>query len=1057
MQAWLPQNEAGAVAWLQVARAQDAANVQGENAMGYKVRSSRPARGRAMRIAAALMLGTAMSAIAVAPASAQQSDSSLRGTIAGGATSVTARQVATGFERTTNVESDGAFNFPSLRPGTYVLVVSVGSVTRTTDQFTLEVGQDAQLDFDFGAISTQPAQTSSTVDSNVPSADGDIIVTGSRLITVQGGEVGTNVSQRLIEQLPQNNRNFLAFADLAPGVQFVEGLGGQSRLQGGAQDSRTVNVFVDGVSQKDFVLRNGISGQDSSEGNPFPQLGVGEYRVISSNYKAEFDQVSSVAITAVTKSGTNEFHGEAFVDYTDQNLRDARPAELRSTTGKGISKVFQFGGALGGPIIKDLMHFFGTYEGKRIKRPVDFQLGGDVLESTLPTRYQGLFGQGNTDFTENLYFGKIDLVPTDADLFEVTAKYRDESGRSGGGGLNLQSTQTLTEVDELRLLGRWQHTADSWVNDLRVSYADVSWSPRPAEFSNQSVFRASQGIAPAPRTSFGLFTIGGGSNFQDKGQKGVTVQDDFTYTGLENHTFKVGTKVTWVKLNSLQQNLFNAQYTYDVNLVSQTGFNDTIPYQVRFGAPSGPGNSVVTSNNFQFGIYAQDDWDVTERLTLALGLRWDYERTPAYQDFVTPQVNIDAVTGPGYPNLKNANYNINDFISDGSNRKAFLGAFQPRIGFSYALDEAKRFTAFGGFGRSYDRNQFDFLQQEVSVGAYQVRTFNFIGANSIAEQNCAPTNSTCIAFDPIYLTPEGRAILAASSAGGGRELRFVDNNLKVPYSDQFSLGFRSKFTGFELEVGYTHIESRDGFVYLLGNRRPDGSFFFDNPASATDTPASPFQFTPNGFGSLLIGTNGLETTSDAGYVKFQKRYRTESPWSLDATYTYTNATENRTFGETFSLDYASIDDYPTRRSSGVPRHRFVAAGSVDTPVGITLSSRLTYQSPIYLKGFLQSAAPFTRDLIGVEAQSNGDRWGLRRVDFAATKYFNLPFLADGARVRMRIDVINAFNDRNYTNFNTNAQDSTRTPTSPTIFGERVPGTGINTEARTIKLSSGFSF
>src|SRR3546814_19150433 len=99
-------------------------------------------------------------------------------------------------------------------------------------------------------------------------------------------------------------------------------------------------------SDLDYVLKNGVTGQDSTQGNPFPQLAVGEYRVLSSNYKAEFDQVSSVAITAVTKSGTNEFHGEAFIDYTDQSLRDARPNELK--TSKDKPKDFQFGGAHGG-------------------------------------------------------------------------------------------------------------------------------------------------------------------------------------------------------------------------------------------------------------------------------------------------------------------------------------------------------------------------------------------------------------------------------------------------------------------------------------------------------------------------------------------------------------------------------------------------------------------------------------------------------------------------------------------------------------------------------------
>lgn len=1040
--------------------------------MTIRFKATRPARARLTRMAA--LLATASTAVLLsAPAYAQES-ASLRGTITAPADNapvqVTAIDVNTGYRRTSEVASDGSYSFASLRPAYYRLEIALTNGTRSTDSFQLTVGQNAALDLDLtntASVGTAEPVTplpgapadQAAADQGVATGN-EIVVTANRIVSLQGGEVGTDISQRLIEQLPQNNRNFLAFADLAPGVQFIEGAtSGQSRIQGGAQDSRTVNVFIDGVSQKDFVLKNGITGQDSSEGNPFPQLAVGEYRVISSNYQAEFDQVSSVAITAVTKSGTNEFHGEGFFDYTDQNLRQKFPTEIFNKQDKVQTKTMQFGGALGGPIVKDLMHFFVSYEGKRIQRPVEVFPGGGILPSALPQQYQDGFGLFNSEFNENLYFGKIDLVPTTSDLFEVTAKYRDETGRSGGGGIALQETQTLTEVDELRLLGRWQHTADNWINDLRVSYADVSWSPQPQNFEIGQVFRATvQGTSGTGATTFNQFDllrIGGGTNFQDKGQKGTTVQNDFTYTGFDNHIFKVGFKTAWVKLNTLQQNFFNPLYTYDVNLFSQTGFNDQIPYRVQFGASSGPGNSVVESDNFQLGLYAQDEWQVTSRLTLFLGLRWDYERTPAFLDFVTPQENIDAVSAANYPNLQNANYDINDYISDGTQRKAFTGAFQPRLGFDWQFDDAGRFTLFGGYGRSYDRNQFDFLQQEISVGSFQVRTFNFQGNNSIPNANCNPS-STCIPFNPIYLTPEGREQLANSSPGGGRELRFINNDLKVPYADQFSLGLRSRFQGFNLEVGYNHVESKDGFAYLLGNRRQDGSFFFDNPNSTTDTPSSPFGFAPPGYGSILIGTNDLETTSDSGYVKFTKRYTLVSPWSLDATYTYTDATENRAFGETFSLDYPSIDDYPVLRSSGVPRHRLVMAGSVDVPIGVTLSGKFTYQSPVYLKGFFSTAVPFERNIVGIEAEPNGDRWGRRQFDFAVTKYIGLPFLYDGAKVRLRADVINAFNDRNYSSFNGNATDNTRTPNSPTVFGERV-GYGVSSPPRTLKVSAGFSF
>src|SRR3546814_6132205 len=129
----------------------------------------------------------------------------------------------------------------------------------------------------------------------------------------------------------------------------------------------------------------------------------------------------------------------------------------------------------------------------------------------------------------------------------------------------------------------------------------------------------------------------------------------------------------------------------------------------------------------QLGLYLQDDWEVTDRLTLNLGVRWDYEKTPSYLNFVTPADAVAALTG--WANIQNTDYDINDYISTGNNRKAFKGAWQSRMGFTYALDDAGRFAVFGGYGRSVDRNQFDFLPQAHRPGAYTTRNSNIITGN----------------------------------------------------------------------------------------------------------------------------------------------------------------------------------------------------------------------------------------------------------------------------------------------------------------------------------------
>ncbi len=871
-------------------------------------------------------------------------------------------------------------------------------------QETLQIAQDAVLDFDDIAQEPTVADASAT-----PGAEDNlIIVTGGRIVTLEGGEVGANISQREIETLPQNNRNFLAFADLAPGVVF-ENPDGQSRIQGGAQNSRTVNVYIDGIGQKDYVLKNGVTGQDSSEGNPFPQLAVGEYRVISSNYKAEFDQVSSVAITAGTKSGTNEFHGTAFVDYTDTDMRQETPLELFGGREKAETKDIQFGGALGGPIVRDVAHFFVTYEGKRRRLPVTIEPGANFPVSFFPSDLQGLFGPTQREFNEDLYFGKLSFQPTSRDLIEVSGKYRKETGIFLSSGSTAAESAASQDVDEKRGLLRWEHSADNFINDFKLTYEEAFWSPRPQNFVPGALYTYS-GVSPVTGNILDnaqILRLGGSANFQDKGQEGYSVQNDFTWIGFERHTIKAGVKSKWVKLTRDEQNFFNPQYSYNVNL-TPNGFNTTIPYRVQFGAATGQGTPTVISKNWQFGIYIQDDWDVNDRLTLNLGIRWDYEETPSYLDFVTPPEIVGAVSEANYPNIykPGVEYDINDYITDGTQREAFKGAFQPRLGFTYQFLDRGRLVLFGGYGRSYDRNQFDFIAQEVSINAYSTRTFNFLTGDP-NNDDCNPS-PTCVRFDPIYLTEEGRQqLIAGAGFGGGRGIRLVNNDLKVPYSDQFSLGF-----------------------------------FTPPPA----VPGSPFGFAPRGFGSIIIGTNGLKTNEDAAHIKIAKRYTQASPWNLTATYTYTDATENRAFGEYFSFDFPTLEDYTVKTSSGLRKHRLVMAGSVDLPTNTVISGKFQIASPRYLNNFVRTIGgdePLVIDTI--KTAGNGDRWGFRQLDLAITQNIDLGFLSDRSRIYVRADIINALNDRNYNSFlGTTGERNLRS------FSTDGP-------PRTLKVSAGFEF
>jgi len=246
-------------------------------------RSQRPLHWHRLALALAACL-------AIAPgAFAQTTNATLRGQAPADA-EVTATNPATGLVRKVKADAQGNYSLGGLPPGTYE--VSAGGAG--AQPVTLQVGQTATLNL------TAPPATPTT-----PASLEQIEVHASTLAETRTSEIATYITPKQIEALPQGSRNFLAFADTVPGMQFSQSSDGSTKLKSGAQSSIGINVYIDGVGQKNYVLKGGGSNQDSSRGNPFPQLAIGEYKVITSNYKAEYDQISSAAITAVTKSGTN--------------------------------------------------------------------------------------------------------------------------------------------------------------------------------------------------------------------------------------------------------------------------------------------------------------------------------------------------------------------------------------------------------------------------------------------------------------------------------------------------------------------------------------------------------------------------------------------------------------------------------------------------------------------------------------------------------------------------------------------------------------------------------
>ncbi|WP_374321012.1 TonB-dependent receptor [Pseudoxanthomonas kaohsiungensis] len=949
-----------------------------------------PARSLlAMALAGGLALGAA-------PAMAQSTGATIRGQVMADSAPAANAQVivvnpSTGLRRTVQASADGRYAVAGLPPGTYRIEVQSGGQT-TTRELTVQVGQTATLDLGVGGV----AGTATTGEATTLDA---VQVVGAA-VEMRTSEVATYISNKQIEALPQNSRNFLAFADTAPGVQFITDASGNTRLRSGAQSANAVNVFIDGVGQKNYVTTGGISGQDTSRGNPFPQSAIGEYKVITQNYKAEYDQLSSAAVVAATRSGSNEFQGSFFWDYTMTDWRAATDFEKRPGATKAESKQEQYGVSFGGPIVQDRAHFFLAYEAKEFSSPRTFRIGGGYDVSQLPPDLQSQFGTGTytSPFKEDLYFGKIDWLIGENHYFELTAKYRDESETIQVGDERLPQAATLNTNDETRVDLRWQWTVGDWLNDAHLTYEDAFWSPQPAYFiPGYFLVTGNNGTS---RDGTLIVRSGGSDNYQDKGQKGWSFQDDLTFTGISGHTIKMGVKYKRVDLETLEQNRYNPQFFYDINE------SLTVPIRVQFGAPvAGFGDGTASSDNSQFGIYIQDDWEVNDHLTLNLGVRWDVESTPAYEDYVTPAEVVTALQNSN-TNLPNSGVDINDYISTGGNRDPDRNNWAPRFGFSYDLNADQRHVIFGGAGRSYDRNLFDYLQNEISKASWGQYVYDF---NTALHPCDTATSAPCREWDPRYLDPD--YLRSTSVSGAGREVFLMDNNLVVPYSDQFGLGMRNAFEvwghDWQTEVMYSYVRSHDGIAFLLGNRRPDGLFFPPTPPDATDPPPWGQGFAP--FSNLILGQNALETKTNSVYVKLEKPYTRSSGWAATFAYTYTDSEQNSPIdGFPGAFNAERIEDYGWFPGK-VPKNRVVASGIWDGPWDLTFSGKGVWSdaTPRYYQNCNVSAWAYCY----FDSYTPDDDF--KQVDVAVEKVFDT---GSNVALRLRFDVLNIFDWTNYSGY-----------------------------------------
>ena len=923
--------------------------------------------------------------------SAQTTTGSIRGFVrdqSGGPVTeaeILARDTVTGIQRSASTRSDGSYVLAGLSPATYELSVRKIGFTPQRRRVTVQIGATLSLDF---ALQAGAVELQAVAIEAVP------------VIEMRTSEVATNVTQQQVNNLPTSSRNFLDLAVLAPGTSIEnDRLNGTARrLSSGAQSADQINVFVDGASYKNDLIHGGVVGQDRSRGNPFPRNAIQEFRILTQNYKAEYQKSSSAVLTATTRSGGNVWTGTAFLAYQNKNLvaldsvqeHDKRIADSIAQA-NGTPSTFRepdynrqlVGLSVGGPLKRDKLFFFGSYEG-------NYQTRSNRVDIVPPTGFPALdtvdFASRNgffdSPFSETLVFGKLNYAAGENSSLELSYNGRYEHDTRDFGGLRPFETGVRFNNDVNTGLLKFRHAGGLWLNESMLTYQRARDNPSPVP-----------GTGTANRFyGFGCCAqLGPDITVQDFTQTRIGLRHDATYSGLQwngQHVIKAGASLEFLNYRVIKRNGGIPRFVYEQfpqggSATAPDSFQ--VPDRVEFRA----GNPNFVTDNQQFGIYAQDDWSLSRRLMLNLGVRWDYESHMLNYDYVTPQAIVDSVTK--YADSMYIPIDPDRYFTNGLERPRFMGAIQPRLGFSYALDDAATTTVYGGFGIFYDRTLFDqaieeqFAQQQPNI----ILRFRVPGdtTSGRADWNNAYLDNPAL-LDSLRI---------ANPQAGAPEVKLIPNDLRPPRSNQYSLGIRRLFGTVAVDAAYTGIRSSNVFTFYWANANftcPERSFAVAGCFRQRNVP---------GYAVILLATNAGKTWYNALQLKVDRVFRPGRDggigWGAGLAYTYAKR-ETEGFNDDFS--FPNPVDYP-KQVRNDERHRMVANWIMDIPpaFGIQFSGLLTLGSGLrYDLGdrFGGPANPFQPGGFDPPMYKNLD---LRvRKDFA---------IRQGTYLGVTADLFNAFN------------------------------------------------
>ncbi len=491
--------------------------------------------------------------------------------------SVNVENVETGVERSVATDARGHYRAAALTPGLYRLRIELGSFAPyVREGLTLTIGQEATIDAVLKLASVQESVT---------------ITAASPLVETTNNTIGTTITRAQLETLPIASRNFTNLAQTAPGVTGVGGGG----VNAGGQLSRNNSFLIDGASNDDDVVASTRGG--------FSLEAVREYIVMANQFAAEYGQASGAIVNVVTRSGTNQIQGRIFALSRSDKLDAQDPFSKAQGSGEAPFSQQRFGGFFGGPVVRDRMHYFGSYEGLR-------QAETSVVTSPLvPLNEREIPHDDNSD----QFF-----IKTDHQIgrgHSLAVRYRmdkeaDLANSIGGFDTRERGLDTIRHDQDVVANHTAVFTARA-LNELRFQFARRNIDYDPARFSPPG--------SPAVNRPSGNF--GKASNMpQGRREDRAQFINNFSYS-RGAHDMKTGFDISLIRVNSYFFNNVDGTFQFRTDAAFNPADLSTYPFQFtqNIGDPN------LHRVNDLYAGFVQDAWRIRSNVTLNLGLRYDTE------------------------------------------------------------------------------------------------------------------------------------------------------------------------------------------------------------------------------------------------------------------------------------------------------------------------------------------------------------------------------------------------------------------------------------------------